>query len=279
MSDRRSFPYALLTPSAALFAGLFVAPFFYFFVVSFWTVKLYKVTPAFTFANYAKALVDHADTGLFTIWMSLLTALLTTILGFFYAYIVRFKAGRWHAFMLFVALITMFGGYLMKIYAWKTILGNEGLLNSGLMALGLIDQPIDALLYSPAAVVVTLVHFNLPFAVLPIYGSMRAILEIELEAARDLGARAPAVFADIVVPRCRLGLITSFTFCFLITAGDYVTPLLVGGKITMIGNLIQPQFGTYFNWPLGAAMSFLVLALALLVVLLCNLLFPRRGWR
>jgi spermidine/putrescine transport system permease protein len=279
MIDRRYFTYGLIAPSAAVFGGLFVAPFLYFFVVSFWTVKLYKVTPAFTFDNYLKALTDHADTGLFTIVVSLVSALLTTILGFLFGFIIRFKAGRWHAFLLFVSLITMFGGYLMKIYAWKTILGNEGLLNTGLMSLGLIGEPIDALLYSPAAVVLTMIHFNLPFAVLPIYGSMRGIKDIELEAARDLGARPLAVFADIVIPRCRLGLITSFTFCFLITAGDYITPLLVGGKITMIGNLIAPQFGTYFNWPLGAAMSFLVLALALAVVLLCNLAFPKRGFR
>jgi len=279
MTDRRILPYGLIAPSAGVFAGLFVAPFVYFFVVSFWTVKLYKVTPAFIFDNYWKAIADHWDTGLFTIWMSLLTAFLTTLLGFLYAFIIRFKSGRWHAFLLFVALITMFGGYLMKIYAWKTILGNEGLLNTGLMTLGIVSAPIDVLLYSPAAVVVTLFHFNLPFAVLPIYGSMRGIRDIELEAAHDLGARAFAVFIDILIPRCRLGLITSFTFCFLITAGDYVTPLLVGGKITMIGNLIAPQFGTYFNWPLGAAMSFMVLALALAVVLLCNLVFPKRGWR
>ena len=279
MIDRRYLTYGLIAPSAALFGGLFVAPFLYFFVVSFWTVKLYKVTPAFTFDNYLRAFADHTDTGLFTIWVSLLSALLTTILGFIFGFIIRFKAGRWHDLLLFVSLITMFGGYLMKIYAWKTILGNEGLLNTGLIALGVVNQPIDALLYSPAAVILTMIHFNLPFAVLPIYGSMRGIKDIELEAARDLGASSPSVFADIVIPRCRLGLITAFTFCFLITAGDYVTPLLVGGKITMIGNLIAPQFGTYFNWPLGAAMSFLVLALAMCVVLICNVAFPRRGFR
>ena len=275
--ERRKLPYLLLTPSAAIFAGLFVLPFIYFFLVSFWSVKLYKVTPDFTLANYVKALTGYTDIGLFTIWMSLVTAALTTLLGFIYSYIARFKAGNWQAPLLFIAMITLFGGYLMKIYAWKTILGNEGLLNTALINLGLVDGPIHALLYSPAAVVITLIHFILPFAVLPIYGSMRGIRDIEVEAARDLGARPHEVMTGIIIPRCRAGLITAFTFSFLVAAGDYVTPLLVGGKITMIGNLIAPQFGTYFNWPLGSAMSFLVLGLALVVVLSTNLLFGRRG--
>jgi spermidine/putrescine transport system permease protein len=106
---------------------------------------------------------------------------------------------------------------------------------------------------------------------------MRGIRDIEIEAARDLGARPHEVMGGIIIPRCRVGLITAFTFCFLMAAGDYVTPLLVGGKITMVGNLIAPQFGTYFNWPLGSAMSFLVLGLALVVVLSTNLLSGRRG--
>ena len=275
--ERRKLPYLLLTPSAAIFAGLFVLPFVYFFVVSFWSVQLYKVTPDLTFGNYRKALIDYTDVGLFTVWVSVVTATLTTILGFIYSYIARFKAGTWQATLLFIALITLFGGYLMKIYAWKTILGNEGLLNTALISLGIIDAPIHALLYSPSAVVITLVHFILPFAVLPIYGSMRGIRDIEIEAARDLGAKPHEVMTGIIVPRCRAGLITAFTFCFLMAAGDYVTPLLVGGKITMIGNLIAPQFGTYFNWPLGSAMSFLVLGLALVIVLSTNLLFSRRG--
>ncbi len=112
--------------------------------------------------------------------------------------------------------------------------------------------PISALLYSPGAVVVTLLHFALPFAVLPIYAAMRGIKDIEIEVARDLGASPLETFSTIIVPRCRAGIVTAFSFSFLITAGDYVTPMLVGGKQTMIGNLIAPQFGSMFNWPLGA---------------------------
>ena len=266
----RGGPYLLILPAAGLFAGLFVAPFVYFFVVSFWRVKTYRLIPDVTVANYAATFAQYVEVGRFTFAMALTVGLLTTALGFVYAYIIRFKAGRWGTLLLFAALTTLFGGYLMKIYAWKTILGNEGVLNSALLGLGIIDAPITALLYSPGAVVVTLIHFLLPFAVLPIYGALRGIRDIELEAARDLGARPWQLLGGIVVPRCRAGLTAAFVFCFLIAAGDYVTPLLVGGKITMIGNLIAPQFGQFFNWPLGSAMSFVILLAALGVIVLAG---------
>jgi spermidine/putrescine transport system permease protein len=133
-----------------------------------------------------------------------------------------------------------------------------------------IATPFTALLYSPPAVVVTLIHFLVPFAILPIYGSMRGISDIELEAARDLGAGRLNILNGILVPRCRPGLIAAFVFCFLIASGDYVTPLLVGGKMTMLGNLIAIQFGQNANWPLGAAMSYSILAAALAIVVLAN---------
>jgi spermidine/putrescine transport system permease protein len=263
-------PYLLILPSAAIFALLFVAPFAYFFVISFWTVRMYRMRAEFTLANYARVARDYLDVGLFTLELALVVALFTTIAGFLYAYIIRFRAGRYGPALLFIALVTLFGGYLMKIYAWKTILGNEGVLNSALLNLGVIREPFTALLYSPPAVVVTLIHFLVPFAILPIYGSMRGINDSELEAARDLGARRLRVLNDILIPRCRAGITAAFVFCFLIAAGDYVTPLLVGGKITMLGNLIAIQFGQNANWPLGSAMSFAVLAAALVMVVLTH---------
>ena len=257
----------LVGPSAAIFAVLFIAPFVYFLVMSFWRKKRFTIEREFNVDNYVTALTDeNLEIGLQTLWVAFTVALLTTIFGFIYAYIVRFRAGRWSKAMLFVALVTLFGGYLMKIYAWKTILGNEGVLNSAFLSLGLIGEPIAALLYSPGAVIATLTHFLLPFAILPIYGTLRGISDIELDAARDLGARPWQTMAGIIVPRCRAGITTAFLFAFLIAAGDYITPQLVGGKLTMTGNLIAVQFGQRFNWPLGAAMSFVVLTSALFVI-------------
>jgi spermidine/putrescine transport system permease protein len=268
-------PYLLVAPAAAVFLLLFAVPLLYFLVLSFWQVAFYRLVPTFTLANYAQALTRYPDVGLATVLVALATAALTTALGFVYAAVARFAAGRWGEPLLFLATLTLFGGYLMKIYAWKTILGNEGLLNSALVSSGIVDRPIAALLYSPGAVVVTLVHLLLPFAILPVYGAMRGVSPIELEAARDLGARPWRVVRDVLVPRCRAGVVGAFAATFLLAAGDYVTPLLVGGKMTMIGNLIAPQFGQWFNWPLGAAMSFVMLAMALVVLALANFAVPR----
>lgn len=264
----RWFPLVLTSPSAIIFAATFVAPFIYFFIISFWTVDYFDMVPGASLVNYREMADKYVGVSVYTLWLSIATALITVVVGFFYAFIARFKLPRYADFMIFVVLVTMFGGYLMKIYAWKTILGNEGVLNTALMAAGLITEPVSALLYSPGAVVVTLLHFGLPFAVLPIYASMRGIKDIELEVAHDLGATASKTFMTIIVPRCRPGIVTAFSFAFLITAGDYITPLLVGGKQTLIGNLIAPQFGMQFNWPLGSAMSFVMLAISAVVILI-----------
>ena len=263
----RRLPWLLVAPSTAIFIALFVAPFAYFLVMSFWRKNRFTIERDFNLENYVTALTDeNLEIGLHTLGIAFSVALLTTVLGFVYAYIVRFKAGRWANALLFVALVTLFGGYLMKIYAWKTILGTEGVLNTAFQSLGLINEPISALLYSPGSVIATLTHFLLPFAILPIYGALRGISNIELDAARDLGAGAWQRMAGIIVPRCRAGITTAFLFAFLIAAGDYITPQLVGGKLTMTGNMIALQFGQRFNWPLGAAMSFVVLTTALFVI-------------
>ncbi len=269
--------YLLIAPSAAIFAALFVAPFAYFFFLSFWQVKLFKLSADLSTKNYVEAYDRSANILVFTIEMAAIVAVITTALGFVYAYIIRFKAGRWGPALLLIALVTLFGGYLMKIYAWKTILGNEGVLNSGLISLGLITEPVTAIFYSPGAVVVTLVHFLLPFAILPIYASLRGIDDIELEAARDLGAKPWQTLGGIVIPQCKAGIIAAFTFSFLLPAGDYITPLLVGGKIQLIGNMVRDQFGKSFNWPLGSAMAVSILVGALVVVVMANVLMSL--WR
>ena len=264
--------YWLVAPSALVFCVLFIAPMAFFVVVSFWQVEYFEMSTEPTIANYRDVFANYWRVMGFTVVLATATALLTTVLGFVFSFLARFRAGEWAQALLFIVLVTLFGGYLMKIYAWKTILGNEGVLNSALMAAGIISSPITSLLYSPQAVVVTLMHFNLPFAVLPIYASMRGISDSEVEAARDLGAGRWPVLSTVIVPRCQSGIVAAFSFVFLMVAGDYVTPLLVGGKQTMIGNLIAPQFGAQFNWPLGAAMSIVMLIAAVVIIYLFRML-------
>lgn len=259
-------PYLLLLPSALLFLCLFVVPFVYFFLVSFWQFQFYRLVREWTGANYVAVFAEYLPVLLYTLGLAAVIAFCSTALGFAYAYLVRFRAGRLGPLLLFIALISLFGGYLMKVYAWRTILGTEGVINGTLMHLGLIAAPITSLLFNPFAVVLALVNFLLPFSVLPIVASMRSITDIETDAARDLGAPNWRVLVDHILPRCRTGIIVAFAIPFLLACGDWVTPILVGGRMTMLGNLIAAQFGEFLNWPLGAAMSFVLLAAAILVI-------------
>ncbi len=261
-------PALLLAPSALVFIATFAVPFVLFFAISFWELDLYDIKPAFKFVNYAEVKEKYLGITAFTIFLSAIVGIITTAIGFLYAYVARFKLPKFADLMLFLALLTMFGGYLMKIYSWKTILGNEGVINTSLMGIGLTDEPIAAFLYSPGAVAITLLHFAVPFAILPISAAMRGIRDIEIEAAQDLGATGFQQLMTVILPRCRAAIVTAFTLAFLITVGDYVTPLLVGGKQQMLGNFIAPQFGSLFNWPLGAAMSFVLLFFSCITIAL-----------
>lgn len=259
----------LIGPAIIIFASLFVLPLGLFFVISFWRVRLFKLIPDVSLANYAKTLGQYGESIAFTLGIALAIGTITTLIAFGFAYVMRFKAGRIGPLLLFVALLTLFGGYLVKIYAWKTILGREGILNGALTGLGLIEQPLDVLLFNPGAVVVTLTHYLLPLAILPIYGALRGVEDVTVLAARDLGACPRRVLLDVILPQCRVGLLAGFAMSFLIAAGDYVTPRLVGGpSSSMIGNFIEGQFGLRMNAPLGAAMSFTTLALCASVIFL-----------
>ncbi|MEO8668557.1 MAG: ABC transporter permease [Bauldia sp.] len=267
----------LLAPALVVYVGLFVAAAIYFFVMSFWKVKLFKVVPVFNLGNYEKVLSVNTGPFATTLLIAFAIATAATGLGFLYAWIIRFKAGPLGPPLVFIAIVTMFGGYLMKIYAWKTMLGSDGAINSALIALGIVHEPIKALLYSPFAVIISLSHFLLPFTILPIFAAMRGITDAEVESARDLGAGSWRVLFDVTIPRSRNGIIAGFALAYLLSIGDYLTAQLVGGKMAMYGQLIAPQFGSFFNWPLGSAMSFSILSTSLVIVAAVYFLLARVG--
>ena len=266
----------LLAPSLAIFLVIFAAPLLYFFMVSFWAKDGTEMVSTLILDNYLQAFAEYGRPLLFTFGLSFVIGLLTTLLAFCFAYVIRFKAGRFALPLLFTALLTLFGGYLSKVYVWKTILGKVGLLNSALIALGIIDEPISLFLYNPVAVVITLTHYMLPLAILPIYGALRSIDDAPLRGARDLGAGPFRVLWDVVLPQCKGGILIAFSLTFLFAAGDWVTPKLVGGPYTsMIGTFIEYQYGSRFNQPLGSAMAFTVIAICVLVVAAMAVLLQR----
>ena len=265
--------YLLITPAIAVFIFLFVFPFIYFFLISLWKVKFYKLIRDYNLINYNKAIFNYVEIFFTTYSVSIPVAIITTIIGFYYSYLARFKTGRYGIVMIFIALITLFGGYLMKIYAWKTILGNEGVINSTLIYFHIIKEPLTFLLYTKFGLIITFVHFLLPFSILPTYASLRGVNTIEIDSMKDLGAKFYHIQFMLFFQRCRTGVLASFVFCLLIVSGDFLTPFLIGGKITFIGNMIAPKFGKFFDWPLGSAMSFTMLTVSILIIVLVSYLF------
>lgn len=269
-----------LLPSGLVFAGLFALPMALLFVVSFWTVRNFMLRPAFSFDAYLRVFDSYGGVLASTLFVGAATAAICTVAGFVFAYGIRFRAGRWGDALVVATLITLFGGYLVKIYAWKAVLSQDGLINLALTASGLVDQPVSWLIYNQGSVIVALVHFLLPFAILPIYAELRNVSEITLEAARDLGASRRQTLTRVVLPQCRSGLFAAFAISFLGSAGDYVTPTFLGsGSGSMLGQFIAQEFSTRFNWPGGAAMSFVLMGASVAVLAAVGLAIFRRPAR
>jgi len=202
-----------------------------------------------------------------SIAVALGVAALATVLAYPVAYFLTFRAGPHAPVYLTLLLVPFAVSYLLRVMAWKLMLGPEGGINSLLSTLGLTDEPLELLLYSRPAVIITLVYVWIPFAALPIYAAMQRIDRNHLEAAADLGAGPWARFWRITVPLSLPGALATFFMVFIPTVGEYVTPTLVGGaEGIMYGNIIQGFFTRSANWPVGSAMAMIMLVLTLAVV-------------
>jgi spermidine/putrescine transport system permease protein len=198
-------------------------------------------------------------------------AVLSVIIVYPLAYTMVFKFERYRDLILFLLAISLFSNYLVRIYAWRSILSSNGLINWFLMSIGWADGPQPYLLYSQWGVILILLNVYLPFATLPIYSALLNIDTDVIAAAADLGANPLRVFTEVTLPLTLPGVVISFVFIFLLTSGDFVTPVFVGGKEgMMIGNAVAEQFGAFGNWPLGSAMVFSTVAV---IVFLIGLLF------
>lgn len=254
---------ASLLPALLVYAVLLVFPLVGLFGLGFWRADGFALIPDLSLANYHRILTTglYRDVLIRTVQVGMITAAIVVPVAFALSYVMRFVLQRRGALILQLVLLSLFSGYLVRIYAWRTILGKQGLLNTTLQYLGLIDEPLDFLIYSQLAVIVTLSGLLLPLAVLPIYSAMLNVPDDFLEAARDLGAGFWQRLRTVLLPMVMSGVTTAFAFAFLLSAGDFVTPSLVGGmQSTMIGNIIADQFrGIGANWPLGAALAFVTI--------------------
>jgi spermidine/putrescine transport system permease protein len=255
-------PLALATPAAVGMVLLCLAPFITFVVYSFLTGGLFSVSGPLTLENYRQVLETSGNRVLAgnSAQIGLYTATASLLLGLPIAYWLRYCAGRWRLFVLFLIVSTFFASYLVRIYGWRSILGREGLLNSGLAQLGVIDEPLGFLLFNKFSVTVALVHIFLPYVVLVLYAALGPLSASLLESAQDLGANAVTRWRRVILPLVAAQATTVYMFVFVLSAGDYVTPQLIGGtNAVLLGVQVQSAFKTAGNFPLGAATALVML--------------------
>lgn len=250
----------------------FLIPVALLFVTSFFAARSFVIEPVWNIENYARIL---SAAGFWqATWVGLkngfFTAAFSVILSFPVAYYLVYRTKS--NVILYLVLLSWFSSYLVRVYAWRTILGTNGVINSFLMGSGVINEPLEVILFSPFASVLTLIHIMLPFSLLILVSSLRDVKQDYLDAARDLGATGIGVLIKVILPMTYKGIVGSFMFTFILAAGDYITPQLLGGREGVTsGLLIANQFRSAGNWPLGSAMAFVLLATFVVVYIVFTL--------
>lgn len=264
LAGRRRVSVALLVgPALALIGGALLVPTANLLLQSFLVSKGYgRVEFTLTLRNYVDAVTDplYLRLAISSFGLGAVAALLCLALGYPVAYTIAFRLRRGRNVALFLVVISLFASYLVRLYAWYTILGSKGLVNVVLQKLGLIDEPLLFLLFSKWAVLIAFVNIFLPYTILMLSSSMQNIRPELLENARDLGASPFRTFRKVVMPLSMTGAIGALTYTFILTSGDYITPALLGGvQNTSLANMVSNQFLALGNRPGGAAISFLML--------------------
>lgn len=263
--------YLLIAPPFVYALLLLAVPLVAIVLFSFWSQDYLTLDRTFTLKNYREAFTEplYVELLLRSLMVSAAVTLATVLTAFPIAYYVSFHvAPERKAMWLFLITIPFWTSYLIRVFLWKVILGYNGVLNTTLQGLGLIEEPLTFILYNVNAVVITLAHAFAPFAILPIFVSLEKIDRSLLEASRDLGENHVTTFLRVTLPLAMPGVIAAVLIVFIPTVGDYVTPRLVGGPDgLMIANMIQTQFLRLNNAPMGAALAVLAMAMVTAVAL------------
>jgi spermidine/putrescine transport system permease protein len=268
---RRAAFWGLYVPPVGWVGLFFLVPVVLMFALSFradmqgellslWSPSFVQYETVFQVASYWRLLA-------ISIGMAFCVAVVSVAMAYPIAYFLVFRAGRAAPFCLVLLLIPFWTSFLLRVMSWKFLLGSEGAINSFLAYARVITEPLSGMLYSRNTVVVTLIYVWIPFAALPIAAGLQRIERELLESAADLGALPHRAFWAITFPLSLPGVLAAFFMVFIPTVGEYVTPLLIGGSSgSMYGNIIQDFFTKAANWPRGAALSMVMLAVSLALV-------------
>jgi spermidine/putrescine transport system permease protein len=279
----RAYRAAITLPPLLWVFVFLLVPYALLFCYSFWSVSPSQtIVHAWTLDNYRELfrVNVYLQTLFRSMWIAARVMIFSLLLGYPLAYYLSFHAGARKDLFYQLVIIPLWVSYLVRAYAWKTILGSDGVLNTLLQYVHLTKHPLEFLLYSPFAVVLTLTHIYTPFAVLPIYAALEHIPRNLVEASHDLGASPLQTFWRVIFPLSIPGVLAGATFAFVLSLGDFLAPLLLGGPSgIMISNIVVSLFGAAYNWPLGAAISLCMLLLVLGLLLLSEGLEKRWSFR
>lgn len=271
---RRAWRALTLIPAGGWIAALVVLPNLFLVLYSVWRNDLGTPVHEFTFENFQTIFGSDVFRLLFrrTLVIALTSSLLATCIAYTVAYIVVRYFGKYKVLAALLILIPLWVSYLMRIFAWKIILGDNGVLASAAKMIGLGHGATSPFIYSETSVIITLTYVAIPYAFLSVYTSLDRIPNHIYEASADCGASAWTTFWRIIWPLSRPGAAVGFGIAFVLTFGDYVTPSMVGGLSgTMLGSLVLQQFGTANNWPGGAAVGVIIIVTGLIVLSILSL--------
>ena len=263
----RAYKSAVTIPPLLWVTTFLLIPYALLFCYSFWSVSPQQtIVHSWNLQNYIQLIRNPIYLSVLfrSIRIAAAVTFLALLLGYPLAYFLSFHAPKRKDLLYQLVIIPLWASYLVRGYAWKTILGSEGVLNGLLQYLHITRHPVEFFLYSPFAVVLTLTHIYTPFTFLPIYASLEHVPRNLVEASHDLGASPWSTFRRVILPLSLPGVLAGATFAFVLTLGDFLAPLLVGGASgIMISNIVVSLFGAAYNWPLGAAISLCMLLLVM----------------
>ena len=273
-------PWWQAAPLAAVFVVFFLVPLGLVLMVSFWDFNEYELLPGFTWRNYfsifegCTQLTDNGDlcvslsTYLSTLKFTLITWAVTLVLGFALAYFLAFhvRSPGMQTLLFVLCTVPFWTSNVIRMISWVPLLGRNGLVNQALLGLGIVDTPLEWLLFSQFSVVLAFIHLYTMFMIVPIFNSMMRIDRSLLEAASDAGATAWQTLWNVIIPLSKTGMLIGSIFVITIVMGDFVTVGVMGGQqIASVGKLIQVQT-SYLQFPLAAANAVMLLAVVLMII-------------
>ncbi len=265
---------ALLAAPITWMVVFYLIPLLILLAHAFWSVDYLTIDRTFTLENIKTVFTNslYPTVLIRTFLMATAVTLTSIVIAFPISWFLAKKADRNKELLLILVIFPLWSSYLVRAFAWKTILGTNGILNSVLQWSGLTHEPVSWFLYSKTGMFITFCHVWLPFMILPLYTILDRLPNALLEASDDLGGGSWATFRRVVLPLSLPGIVAGSLAVFSLTMGDYITPSLIGGSpgTELIGGIVADQFGVANNWPLGAALILPILVILMAFVLIAN---------